>query len=72
MMTDNERELFLALRSAVTTYQYASMTSWEREVTAEDREQAELAVAKYEPLYEADTKAQTKYQVLTEDDGHPD
>lgn len=39
--TELEEELIEALRGAIRTYEFASMTAWEREVTEEDRKVAE-------------------------------
>lgn len=42
------RKLGEALRGAVNTYQYASMTNWEREACQDDMKSAEAALAEYE------------------------
>lgn len=52
-MNAAEAEIFIrklgeALRGAVNTYQYASMTSWEREVCQDNMKNAEAILAEYE------------------------
>jgi len=46
-MTKREKDLLNALEAAINTYQFASMTSYERKVCAEDMETAEKVHAKY-------------------------
>lgn len=49
-LTDMLPEIIMALKGAVATYQYASMTTWEREYCKEDTEQAEEVLAKIEEI----------------------
>jgi hypothetical protein len=46
-LTPREKELLDALEGAIQTYQYASMTSWERECYANEMEKAETTLEKF-------------------------
>jgi len=46
-MTKREKELLSALKAAIDTYQFASMSSYEREACAYDMKKAENTYIKY-------------------------
>lgn len=46
-LSEREKELVEALERAISVYEYASMTRWERETTVEDRDFCEYVLDKY-------------------------